>query len=257
MLRVLRSIPAKQLRLLVFDLDGTLIDSRKDLAESVNAMLVHCGLSRQPESQIASFIGNGAAVLVERSLAAAAAAQGAAAQAADPALTGPALEYFLDYYREHKLDYTRLYPGVHAALTALQSALPVQMAVLTNKPVVPSRQICTALGLDPFFCNIYGGNSFATRKPDPEGLQTLMREAGARPDQTLMVGDTDVDIRTAQAAGAFSLGCRFGLSPHTIAAMEQQGLVDAVVDSAAEWCDALGLLPQPDASLHAEVSHGL
>lgn len=248
MLQVLRTIPSERLRLIVFDLDGTLIDSRKDLAESVNAMLVQFNLPRQPENQIAGYIGNGAAALVERSL---------AAQGADNALAGPALDYFLDYYREHKLDHTRLYPGVHAALTALQTALRVKMAVLTNKPFVPSRQICTALGLDPFFFNIYGGNSFSTKKPDPEGLRTLMQEAGADPEETLMVGDTDVDILTARAAGAWSLGCRFGLSPQTMIAMEREGLVDAVVDSADEWITALGITMHSKADAQAGVTRGV
>ena len=115
------------------------------------------------------------------------------------------------------------------------------MAVLTNKPVRPSIEICEALELAPFFFSIYGGNSFATKKPDPGGLLRLMAEAGAEPHETVLIGDSEVDVRTAKAAGAWSIGCRFGLSPHTIAEMEQKKLVDAVVDEAAEWADLLGV----------------
>jgi phosphoglycolate phosphatase len=227
-----RPIPAAQLRLIVFDLDGTLIDSRKDLVESVNAVLSQCGLPRQAEDAVASWIGDGAGKLIERAL---------AASHADPALLPTALEAFLDYYREHKLDHTRVYPGVMESLAVLAGQLPVSMAVLTNKPVVPSRQICEALGLAPYVFSIYGGNSFATKKPDPEGLRQLMAEVGAGPEQTLMVGDSSVDIMTARAAGAWSLGCRFGLSPHTVGQMEVKGLVDAVVDGAEEWPEALSV----------------
>jgi phosphoglycolate phosphatase len=232
MVRIYRPIPAAQLRLLVFDLDGTLIDSRKDLVESVNAALGRLQLPRQLEDAIASWIGDGASKLMERAL---------AACGADPALVPKALEAFLDYYRDHKLDHTRLYPGVIDSLAALKQALSIPMAVLTNKPVRPSEQICEALELAPYFFSIYGGNSFVTKKPDPEGLLRLMHEASAEPGQTLMVGDSSVDVRTAQAAGAWSLGCRFGLSPHTIAELETLGQVDAVVDSANEWPAALSL----------------
>ncbi len=233
MAQVLRSIPSAQLRLLVFDLDGTLIDSRKDLVEAVNATLVQFQLPTQDETRIASYIGDGAAMLVQRAL---------AAGGAGPSVAPAALDAFLAYYRIHKLDHTGLYPGVLETLAELQANLPVTMAVLTNKPVRPSVEICEALGLSPFFFRIYGGNSFATKKPDPEGLQKLMAEAGAKPDETVMIGDTDVDIRTAKAVGAWSIGCRFGLSPQTIADMEAQQLVDAVVDSADEWATALGVV---------------
>ncbi|RRA49078.1 HAD-IA family hydrolase [Acidipila sp. EB88] len=243
MVRTLRSIPCARLRLLVFDLDGTLIDSRKDLVESVNAALSQFGLAPQDEDRIASYIGDGAGMLVKRAL---------EADGADLALAPAALDAFLAHYREHKLDHTTVYPGVLAQLSALQAGLPVQMAVLTNKPVRPSQEICEALQLAPFFFSIYGGNSFATKKPGPEGLLKLMAEAGATPEETVMIGDSEVDIRTAKAAGTWSLGCRFGLSPHTIADMEQQQLVDVVVDHASEWTEALGVT-----TATAERSRGL
>ncbi len=225
----LRPIPSAQLRLVVFDLDGTLIDSKQDLVDSVNATLRKFGLPPQADDRIASYIGDGAGMLVRRAL---------EHEGADPGLAEPALEAFLAYYREHKLDHTRPYPGVLAQLEALR---PLKMAVLTNKPVRASREICEGLGLAPYFFEILGGNSLPTKKPDPAGLLKLIAEAGARPEETVMIGDSEVDIRTARAAGTWSVGCRFGLSPHTIADMELQQLVDVVVDSPAEWSEALGV----------------
>lgn len=230
MVTTLRTLPVTQLRLLVFDLDGTLIDSRRDLVEAVNAMLQQFDLATQADDQIASYIGDGAGMLVQRALAAA---------GADATLAGAALDAFLDHYREHKLDHTRVYDGVLEQLASLRGDLPVQMAVLTNKPVIPSRQICDALGLSQHFFSIYGGNSFVTKKPDPEGLRKLMAEAGCAASETVMIGDSEVDIHTAKAAGTWSIGCRFGLSPHTIADMEARQLVDVVVDHASDWSEAL------------------
>jgi phosphoglycolate phosphatase len=221
-------IPVESLRLLVFDLDGTLIDSRKDLANSVNAMLVHIGHLPLPEDVIASYIGDGAGMLVRRAL----------GDPTDDSLVQPALDYFLDFYREHKLDYTHVYPGVLESLESLRNGpdgQTRQMAVLTNKPIGPSQAICDALGLSPFFFRIYGGNSFSTKKPDPQGLNALIREAGVDPFETVMIGDSDIDILTARSAGSWALGCRFGLSPHTLDAAEP----DCQVDSAFDWTEAL------------------
>ena len=227
MISVLRPLPARQIRLIVFDLDGTLIDSRKDLANSVNAMLVEFGRQTLPEEIIASYIGDGAGMLVRRAL-------------GDPhneALVEEALEHFLIWYREHKLDHTHVYGGVFEALAALRH-LPDgggerSMAVLTNKPIGPSVAICEALELSPHFFRIYGGNSFETKKPDPIGLLTLIHEAGVTAEETLMVGDSDVDLLTAQRAGAWSLGCKYGLSPHTIENIP----ADVLVDEPLEWIE--------------------
>jgi phosphoglycolate phosphatase len=109
------------------------------------------------------------------------------------------------------------------------------MAVLTNKPVRPARGICEGLGLADYFLHIYGGNSFATKKPDPEGILSLMHETGARPDETVMIGDSKVDIQTARNAGAWALGCTFGYGPHDM----EQVPPDILVDTAAEWTEAL------------------
>ncbi len=234
MTRVFRSTAPARLRLLAFDLDGTLIDSVADLCASVNAMLRHFGLPQLPNSVIATYIGDGVAALVGRAI-------GGAESAPPPE---EAIEFFLNYYREHKLDRTYVYSGVFEALRALRQAPgggQLAMAVLTNKPMHPSRAICDALGLTPFFFRIYGGNSFPTKKPDPEGLLTLMREAGAEPEETVMIGDSGVDILTARAAGAWSIGCAYGLAPHTLEAARP----DCMADSPAAWLEALGLLCPP------------
>ncbi len=228
MYRTFRPIPAASLRLLVFDLDGTLIDSGADLCASVNAMLHHFDRPPLPDTVISTYIGDGAARLVSRSL----------GEPADSAFLDSALAYFLDYYREHKLDQTYVYPGVFASLDSLRfepGGAARSMAVLTNKPIGPSKAICDALGLSPYFFRIYGGNSFATKKPDPEGLLALLKEAGVSAQETLMIGDSNVDIRTARNAGVWSMGCAYGLAPQTLLSEPP----DCVVDSPADWPLAL------------------
>jgi phosphoglycolate phosphatase len=235
MIRVLRPVPVDKLKLLVFDLDGTLIDSAQDLCNSVNATLEKFGRQHLSDEIIANYIGNGALMLVRRAF--------AADDGIEPSeeLLAEAYKYFLDYYREHKLDYTYAYEGVLEALDALhkvhdQLDVPARkMAVLTNKPVRPAQAICEALGLAPFFLNIYGGNSFATKKPDPQGLLALMKEADATPEQTVMIGDSQVDVLTARNAGAWCIGCTFGLAPGSLEAIPP----DVLVDSPADWTAAL------------------
>lgn len=220
------------LRLVVFDLDGTLIDSQKDLANSVNATLEHLQLPTLHNEQIATYIGDGASMLVRRAVAQAAGTPPTEEQATF------ALEFFLSYYREHKLDFTRPYNGVMESLHVLRQAVPaIKMAVLTNKPIRPSRQICDALGLSEFFFQNYGGDSFVTKKPDPEGLLVLMNEADVTPAQTVMVGDSKVDVATARNANVACLGCTFGLSPDSLLAMKP----DALAASASEWPKLLGV----------------
>jgi phosphoglycolate phosphatase len=227
--------PAESLRLIAFDLDGTLIDSRADLVAAVNATLAHLGRHPLPDLVIASYIGDGVQMLVRRAL-------------GDPEheeIVHQAVAFFLGYYRIHKLDHTYVYEGALDAMTAIAAALPeAKLAVLTNKPVRPSEEICVALNLSPHCFRIYGGNSFETKKPDPLGLETLMREAGATPEQTLMIGDSDVDVLTARNVGASVIGCRFGLAPHSLA----DAPPDCLVDTPLEWLQALGL---PQHASHA------
>jgi phosphoglycolate phosphatase len=236
MIRVFRPIPVKRLKLLVFDLDGTLIDSAQDLCNSVNAALEEFHFSPLADPIIASFVGNGAPTLMRRSLALAAKST---PDRVEEELFSEAYAFFLQYYREHKLDFTYAYEGVLDALKALHElhdapGCPTRiMAVLTNKPVRPARSICEGLGLAGYFLHIYGGDSFPVKKPDPFGLRSLMDETGASPEETVMIGDSQVDVQTARNAGAWSLGCTFGFG-----ALENTP-PDILVDSAAEWTEAL------------------
>lgn len=229
-----------QPQLLIFDLDGTLIDSRRDLIECVNATLRHFHQSPLPGDTIAGFIGDGAAALVQRSL--------HAARCTSPGLQDDALAFFLDYYRDHLLDHTEVYPGVLATLQQIrQLTAPPLIAVLTNKPVRPSQRICDALHLTPhLFANI-GGNSFTTKKPDPEGLLSLWRTAESMrgesipADQVVLIGDSEVDVRTARNAGVLAWGCTWGFATAKMLAESP----DAVAHTPADW---LALLQHGTAS---------
>ncbi len=238
MVRVYRPIPVERLKLLVFDLDGTLIDSAQDLCNSVNATLNEFKLGPLPDPTIAGFVGNGAPLLMRRSLAM---AGNISLDAVDEELFSKAYEFFLQYYREHKLDFTYAYEGVLDALKALHElhnafGTPSRiMAVLTNKPVNPARGICAGLGLANYFLHIYGGNSFPVKKPDPFGLRSLMEETGATPQETVMIGDSKIDVETARNAGAWSVGCTFGFGPQTLIDTPP----DVLVDTAAEWTQVL------------------
>ncbi len=226
--------------LLVFDLDGTLVDSETDLANAVNASLVSLGRPPLPQRQIVSFIGEGAAVLVSRAL--------EATGGNTPDVAQRALDHFILQYRQHLLDTTCAYPGVVEALQSICAVAPaLPMAVLTNKPVNPSHSICDGLGLSPFFFANYGGNSFPTKKPNPAGLLTLVAEAASlrkRPvalARTVMVGDSHVDVETARAAGVLSLGCLYGLSPASLLASRPDGLAH----TPADWLPQLYRLLTP------------
>jgi phosphoglycolate phosphatase len=200
--------------LLIFDLDGTLIDSERDLADSVNAMRAWKGLEALPIEVIASYVGEGAPVLVRRAL-----------PDANEEELSDALRYFLDYYREHMLDSTVLYPGVREALDQLHDR-GVPMAVLTNKPVRFSLQMLERLGLDLHFFRVYGGNSFTEKKPNPVGIDALVLESRADRARTVMVGDSAVDVRTARNAKVRACGVNWGFQPETFAVARPDWVID-------------------------------
>ncbi|PYX48351.1 MAG: haloacid dehalogenase, partial [Acidobacteria bacterium] len=148
MIRTRRAFDPHSIKLVIFDLDGTLIDSRLDLVHSVNAALRHIQRPELPDDVIASYVGDGAPILIQRAL---------GGEVVDDALIRKGLEFFLSYYREHKLDYTTVYPGVAEALEAIQhssNGSPRKLVVLSNKPVNPSRAIVEALGLGRFFSQV-------------------------------------------------------------------------------------------------------
>ena len=235
MIRTLRPIPLKKIKLVIFDLDGTLIDSELDLAASVNAMLRHYGRKELPIQVIGTYIGDGAPTLIRRAL----------GDPADRQFLQEALNYFLAYYRDHKLDNTYPYQGIKQALEQIGAAdrFSRKLAVLTNKPVRASQAIVAGLGLATYFFQIYGGNSFNTKKPDPFGANTLMREAGVTAEETAMVGDSEVDIFTARNAGLWSVGVTYGFSPQTL----EQVPPDVMVDSPEELARALTMSHVPHA----------
>jgi phosphoglycolate phosphatase len=221
MIQTRRGFDSHSIKLVIFDLDGTLIDSRLDLVHSVNAALRHIGRPELPNDVIASYVGDGAPILIQRAL---------GGEVVDDALVRQGLQFFLSYYREHKLDHTTVYEGVKEALAAVQrtsNGVPRKMAVLSNKPVNPSRAIVEALGLGPFFTQIYGGNSFATKKPDPEGARKLLEEYGVRPEEAAIVGDSHVDIEAGRNAGLWTVGVNYGFAPHTLTEASPDVLVDA------------------------------
>jgi phosphoglycolate phosphatase len=190
-------------RALIFDLDGTLIDSKRDLIHSVNAMLAEMGRARLDEETISGYIGHGAPLLVSRAL-------GSTAKEEE---LRRALQFFLAYYEEHKMDSTYAYPGIPEALAKL-SRKKVPMAVLTNKPVKISVRILESLGLASYFRVIYGGNSFETKKPDPLGANKILSEFGAPPRETMIVGDSEVDVQTARNAGTIAVAVNYGFGVH-------------------------------------------
>jgi phosphoglycolate phosphatase len=198
------------LALVVFDLDGTLIDSRRDLADSANTLIVESGGQPLPLDAITGMVGEGAPLLVRRALAAA---------GVTPDLHA-ALRRFLELYDERLLVHTTLYDGTREALEAL--AARTHLAILTNKPQRPTERILAGLGIAPFFRWVVGGDTSHGRKPDPSGLNYLMGAAAIGPDDTVMVGDSAIDLRTARAAGTRICLVRYGFGFH-IAATELQG----------------------------------
>ncbi|PYT79328.1 MAG: phosphoglycolate phosphatase [Acidobacteria bacterium] len=206
-------------RALIFDLDGTLIDSKQDLIRSVNAMLREMGRGTLHEDTVSSYIGHGAPKLIERAL----------GDGATEEVRERALKFFLSHYEEHKLDSTRAYPGVAETLEELRE---FPLAVLTNKPVRVSRRILEGLGLAKYFRAVYGGNSFETKKPDPLGAKKILEELGADGKEAMMVGDSDVDVQTARNAGTLAGAVNYGFGTHHREAYPADIYLDRLTDLA-------------------------
>lgn len=213
------------IKFIIFDLDGTLIDSRLDLINSVNVTLRHFGRPELADQVVASYIGDGATMLIQRAF----------GDPADKALLKEGLDFFLTYYRAHKLDNTIAYVGIEGALRRIRNSNGTgrQMAVLTNKPVMPARAIVRELGLNDFFLNVYGGNSFSTKKPDPLGVNTLLEETGHSAEHAVIVGDSSVDVLTGRNAGIRTCGVKYGFAPESLIAAPP----DVEIDNAEELAE--------------------
>ncbi|MBI4467240.1 MAG: HAD hydrolase-like protein [Acidobacteria bacterium] len=223
-----------RLRLFIFDLDGTLIDSKLDLALSVNATRGEFALPPLPHEQIFGYIGQGAPMLIRRSL----------DHTADDELVERALAFFLAYYREHMLDNTVAYPGVQEGLEQLVGGSRI-LTVLTNKPERFSRAILAGLGLAGYFRAIYGGNSFERKKPDPMGVEVLLGETGVGKEQAMVVGDSEIDVLTARNAAVWVCGVNYGLGSHLLDEYPPDLRVDSLTELAALVAGPTGEKPEP------------
>ncbi len=199
--------------LVICDLDGTLVDSRQDIATSVNELLNRLGRERLPNERIYGFIGNGVRRLLERALG------DSSSEAVERAL-----EEFLPIYRKHLLDTTLPYPGVQETLESLRPGRT--LAVLTNKPHPEAAAVLEGLGLASYFHHVYGGESFPRRKPDPIGIHVLLEATGARRNRTLMVGDSRIDYETARNASISICMVSYGLGAAEIAELSPDYLID-------------------------------
>jgi phosphoglycolate phosphatase len=190
---------------IVFDLDGTLVDSRRDLANAANALITELGGSPLPEDAIAAMVGEGSAVLVRRALNA----------VGLDASTPEALQRFLDLYDERLLEHTRPYDGILELLYSLHGRVP--LAVLTNKPHAATEKLLAGLQLGSYFRDVLGGDTPLGRKPGPAGLLELTRRAQVMPSETMLVGDSPVDLETARAAGCGVVLVRYGFGFREVA----------------------------------------
>jgi phosphoglycolate phosphatase len=208
---------------LIFDLDGTLVDSKKDLTASVNHVRTRFHLPILTEEEIARFIGNGALMLIRRVL----------DTQATEANVQEGLQVFLSYYRAHMLDNTRLYPGVFETLEKLRDC---KLAVLTNKPVHFSCAMLDGLGIYKVFAAVSGGNSFDNKKPDPVGVYRILSDTNGQREKTWMIGDSAVDVLTGRNAGITTCGVTYGYATETF----KQAPPDFLIDSFSELEQLVG-----------------
>lgn len=202
---------------LIFDLDGTLVDSKKDLTASVNHIRQQFDLPFLTEEEIARFIGNGALMLIRRAL----------GPKATESNVQSGLQMFLAYYRAHMLDYTALYPGVRDTLDRLADC---KLAVLTNKPVHFSCAMLDGLGIYKHFSAVYGGNSFDHKKPDPVGVFQILSDTRGNRERTWMIGDSAVDVLTGRNAGIKTCGVTYGYATETFTDVPPDFLIDNFSD---------------------------
>ena len=191
------------IKLLIFDLDGTLIDSLPDLTDATNDMRSSFGLAPLSPEQVRRLVGQGARSLVERAL------PGAA-----PGEVEEGLQRFLGYNLAHIADKTRPYPGVIETLRALK-VLGYPLCVLSNKNVALCREVLSRLGIGEFFPTVFGADSLPFRKPSPEPVLALLREFGVTARECVLIGDSINDVAAGQGAGVWTVGCSYGYGDHS------------------------------------------
>lgn len=201
---------------LIFDLDGTLVDTKADLAAATNHMLQSLDLPTLTSSQVERYIGDGARVLVERAL-----------RSSQQALVDQGLAIFLEYYSDHLLDHSRLYAGIENILKEVRS-YGITLSILTNKPEAPSRSILSGLGVESYFTAIIGGDTLSVRKPDPQGVIHLQQLTGIPLAQTLLVGDSRIDVETGRAAEVMTCGVTWGFGTQGLLTTPPEFVVDSV-----------------------------
>lgn len=201
--------------LIIFDLDGTLVDSKQDLCDSVNYVRVQFGLAPLAEEAIAGLIGDGAHALIRRAL------EGLATEET----IEEGLHLFLRYYRDHMLDASSLYPGVEETLDRLADC---DLAVLTNKPYLFSCAMLDGLGIYDRFSSVYGGNSFRQKKPDPVGIFQILADTGTEAIRTWMVGDSSVDVIAGRNAGVSTCGVTYGYAAETFEDHPPDHVIDRI-----------------------------
>lgn len=212
-----RALLTMQFDLIVFDLDGTLVETREDLARSVNSALEAEGLPIHPIETIVRFVGDGALKLVQRSVGA-----GFPDETCHKVLAG-----FLEHYLGHCTDHAECYPGVREVLTMLA---PARLCLLTNKPIAPTRKILDKLALCSYFEDVIGGDDDLGRKPDPAAILSLIKKSKTTPRRTLLVGDTSVDVLTARNCGCKVAGVQFGFRPEDFINYPPDYLLNSFLD---------------------------
>jgi len=209
--------------LFIFDLDGTLIDSRADIALAANLMLKEMGFEEIPLNTVVSYIGEGVRLLVARALSKSSPEKRWTDSELDQAVT-----IFRKHYGDHLLDSTVMYPNVKAVLEALRGK---KKAVISNKPVEFSNQILEMMGIREHFVEVLGGDSLAKRKPDPEPVLHLLAQFDLSPKSAVMIGDSRTDIDCGNAAGVHTVGVTFGFRPRTeLEAAQADIIIDDLMD---------------------------
>ena len=207
----------------VFDLDGTLVDSRRDIAEAANYALVRAGHAALPHAELESFVGDGAALLMAR----------AARMEVKDERVAQMVATFLDYYAEHPIDHTALMPGAELALSALSQ---YRFGICTNKPRRTTLAVLEGLALTARFAGIVAGDDLPERKPDPAMVHEVARRIGVPVTEVVMVGDGPQDVLAGRAAGALTVGVRGGIQAFERLAGARP---DAMIETLAELPDVI------------------